>query len=220
MTEGIAMPVTEYYLLWKVTVPSSWVAAVFGLAAGWLMVRRRFGKQAADMVGDAIFTVLLTWKLSVIVTDFGVVRQSPTAILYFNGGTIGFLAGIVLAALLFLLSKKPVPVSAGRAFLLLTAVAQAGYQILMALLNRGTLYAEAVTILLFGILMLLTVRYAGDTRVTVFQGALLLTAAHGFIAALQPAGFAGIPFAASAAVSAFIVLIDHLIRQRTAGGIG
>ncbi|GEM_PF-5757189 len=120
------MPVTEYYLLWKVTVPSSWLAAVFGLLAGWLAVRRLFGKRAAELIGDTVFTVLIVWKLSVIITDFPVIWRSPAAILYFNGGAPGFIAGICLAGLLAVRSVKSAPVPVSRVFLLAAGLCARG----------------------------------------------------------------------------------------------
>lgn len=207
------MPVTEYYVLWKVTVPSSWLAAVFGLFAGWLAVRQQFGKRAAELIGDAVFTVLVVWKLSVIVTDFPVVWRSPAAILYFNGGTPGFIAGICLAGMLAMRPVNRLSVPLSRVILLAAACAQGGYQIAMVLLNTGPAAAKVVTVVLFGVVGIAAFHYAGRKELPVRSGALLLMAVHGFAAALQPAGYAGIPFAATMAAGAFIILTDVRLRK-------
>ncbi|GKV67548.1 hypothetical protein NCCP2716_00460 [Sporosarcina sp. NCCP-2716] len=207
------MPVTEYYVLWKVTVPSTWMAAVLGLIAGWLAVRRQFGKRSAELIGDAFFTVLIVWKLSVIVTDFPVVWRSPAAILYFNGGAPGFIAGMCVAGLLAVRSEKRLPVSFSRVILLAAACAQGVYQIMMALLNAGPAYAKVLTAVLFGTLVIAAFRYAGRHEMPVRSGALLLIAVHAFTAAVQPSGFAGIPFAATVAAGALIILTDVRLRQ-------
>ncbi len=82
----------------------------------------------------------------------------------------------------------------------------------MVLLNEGSVVAKAVTVILFGTLMLLMYRSAGRQELPVRDGALLLIAVHSFAAALQPSGFTGIPFAATAAAGTMIILAD--VRQR------
>lgn len=207
------MPVTEYFLLWKVTVPSSWIAVIAGFLLAWLAVRVKFGKLVADVVGDAFFTIIIVWKLSVIMTDFQVVIQSPASILYFNGGLFGFLAGIVVAALLFVVSRKPKPIEMTHGFLLAVIGAQSGYQLTMAMLNTSSLVVKMTTIMLFAALLLVAYLYVANETVPVLHGAGLMIAAHAFIAALQPVGFTGIPFAATV-VAGVLVMIVHVFVEK------
>ncbi len=215
------MPVTDYFLLWKVTVPSSWIAAVVGFILAWLAVKVKFGKPVADLFIDALFTTIIVWKLSVIVTDFETVRRAPMAILYFNGGTFGFLAGLVVAALVFFLSRKPKPPMMGRGLLLGIVSAQAGYQVMMAFLNESTFLIKGITIVLFGILAVLAFVHAQNERIPIFYGAGLFVAAHAFVGALQPIGFTGIPFTATVIACILTVLISRRFTQdkETDGGI-
>lgn len=215
------MPVTDYFLLWKVTVPSSWIAAIIGFVLAWLAVKTKFGKPVADIVVDALFTTIIVWKLSVIVTDFETVRRAPMAILYFNGGIFGFLAGILIAALFILFSRKPNPPNVSQGLMLGIISAQAGYQVMMALLNDGTLVTKVITIVLFAAIAALAFIHAGNESVPVIYTAGLFVAAHAFIAALQPAGFTGIPIAATVVASILVVIIAWSFTQVkvTDGGI-
>lgn len=215
------MPVTDYFLLWKVTVPSSWIAAIIGFILAWLAVKMKYGKPVADIVVDAIFTTIIVWKLSVILTDFETVRRAPMAILYFNGGMFGFLAGILIAALFILFSRKPKPPKVSQGLLLGIISAQAGYQVMMGLLNDGTLVTKVITIVLFAVIAALAFIHAEDESVPVIYTAGLFVAAHAFIAALQPAGFTGIPIAATVVSSILVVIIAWRFTQVkvTDGGI-
>ncbi|WP_025786035.1 hypothetical protein [Sporosarcina sp. D27] len=215
------MPVTDYFLLWKVTVPSSWIAAVIGFILAWLAVRVKFGKPVADIVVDALFTTIIVWKLSVIVTDFETVLRAPMAILYFNGGMFGFLAGILIAALFILFSRKPKPPTVSQGILLGIISAQAGYQVMMALLNEGMLVTKVITIILFTAIAVLAFIHVENESVPVIYSAGLFVAAHAFIAALQPTGFTGIPFAGTVITSIFVVIITGRFTQgkETDGGI-
>ncbi|MCM3756460.1 hypothetical protein M3197_03075 [Sporosarcina aquimarina] len=215
------MPVTDYFLLWKVTVPSSWIAAIIGFILAWLAVNMRFGKPVADIVVDALFTTIIVWKLSVIVTDFETVRRAPMAIAYFNGGMFGFLAGIIIAALFILFSRKPKPPKVSNGLLLGVISAQTGYQLMMALLNEGTLVTKVITIVLFTSFAVLAFIYAKHENIPVIYVAGLFVAIHVFIAALQPAGFTGIPFAATCMTSILVVIIAGRLTQgkETDGGI-
>ncbi|WOV85047.1 hypothetical protein PGH26_03720 [Sporosarcina jeotgali] len=215
------MPVTDYFLLWKVTVPSSWIAAVIGFILAWLAVKMKFGKPVADLFIDALFTTIIVWKLSVIVTDFETVRRAPLAILYFNGGTFGFLAGLVVAAVVILLSRKPKPPMMSQGLLLGIVTAQAGYQVMMALLNESAFLIEGITIVVFGMLAVLSFVHAQNERIPIVYGAGLFVAAHAFIGALQPVGFTGIPFTATVLACILAVLVTWRFTQRkeTDGGI-
>lgn len=215
------MPVTDYFLLWKVTVPSSWIAAVSGFILAWLAVRLKFGKSTADIVIDGIFTTIIVWKLSVIITDFETVRRAPLALLYFNGGKFGFLFGILVAALFLLFTRKPKPPTANQGILLGVICAQAGYQVTMALLNDGTLMTKAITIVLFASFALFAFLHFEAEKMPVVYGAGLCVALHAFIAAIQPSGFTGIPFAATVVASGLVVIISGRFTQgkETDGGI-
>lgn len=215
------MPVTDYFLLWKGTLPSTWIAALIGFLIAWLAVRKKFGKQVADMWGDALFTIIIVWKLSVIVTDFETVRRAPTAILYFNGGMLGFISGIAVAALVLYFSRKPMPHLLKQGLFLGIVFAQAGYQISMAVLNDGSLAAKGITIILFTLLALLVYRYSGHEELPFTYAIGIFIAAHAFVAAVQPVGFEGIPFPATVAACVLVISIKNRIEKRTEldGGI-
>lgn len=209
------MPLTDYFLLWKVTVPSTWIATLVGFLLAWGAVRVKFGKRLSDELGDVFFTILTVWKLSVIVTDFQVVLKSPASILYFNGGKTGFIVGIVLAAVMLVLSRKPKPIELTRGLLLAFVVAQSGYQLMMALLNTGSLFSKVVTVVLFAFLFVIAYFYVRNSALPVEYGVGFMVAAHAFIAALQPAGFKGIPFTATVVAGISLLLVHVFIENRS-----
>ena len=75
---------TEYYVLWRITLQSNWIAVVAALLVTYLLLRKRTTKQMAELVWDGFFYFVLIWKLSVLIFQFNLVRQSPISILYFN----------------------------------------------------------------------------------------------------------------------------------------
>ncbi|MDW0111451.1 hypothetical protein [Sporosarcina aquimarina] len=209
------MPVTDYFLLWKVTLPSTWISALIGFFFAWLAVRKKFGKLVADSWGDAIFTIIIVWKLSVIVTDFKTVRRAPMAILYFNGGIIGFIGGIAAAALVLFFSRKPMPNLLTQGVFTGIVFAQAGYQVSMAFLNDASLASKAITIIFFALLAILVYRYSAHEELPLSYSIGMFIAAHAFIAAIQPVGFKGIPFLATVIASVLVLIIKNRIEKRT-----
>lgn len=93
----MALPVTEWFIIKSLTVPSSWVAVLLALILTGIVVWRVFGKETEDWYSDAAILFLLVWKLSVVVTDFDMILDSPLSILYFNGGETGLYLGVIAA---------------------------------------------------------------------------------------------------------------------------
>lgn len=93
------MAVTHFFQIGHLSVPSSWIAFIVGVVLAYVAVRVRFGKLHSERVADAFFTLVLVWKLSVVVTDFGSILRSPLALIYFDGGTVGFFLGLLFSVL-------------------------------------------------------------------------------------------------------------------------
>ena len=92
------MSVTDYFQIGNLSVPSSWIAFIVAAIFAYGAVRARFGKRHAEVMADAFFIVVIVWKLSVLLTDFGSVLRSPLAVIYFDGGAVGFYLGLLVAA--------------------------------------------------------------------------------------------------------------------------
>lgn len=206
-----SMPVTDYYQIVKMTMPSSWIAIILAFISAYLVIRFRYGKKEAELVSDELILILLIWKLSVLITDFQTVRESLWALLYFNGGTVGFLLGIVAVAIKLLVNWKrnrltPVQWSA---FFATMIVAQSVYQLAMVMLNDGELAAQWITGLLF---LLLPVIYLwkGAADADVRPWAILVIAVHIFAAAVQPNGFTSTPFWLASSISVYFLFIGTL----------
>lgn len=91
------MTTTDWYIIYSLTMPSSWLAFFISIVAVAITLYLRFDKQLTSIFIDASFAFILVWKLSVIVTDFQTVLNQPLSILYFNGGYVGVGMGTIAA---------------------------------------------------------------------------------------------------------------------------
>lgn len=202
------MIVTNYFQLGNLSAPSSWIAFMVGVVLAYVAVRVRFGKLQSDRVADAFFTVILVWKFSIILTDFKSVLRSPLAILYFDGGTIGFILGLAVIALKVLWDWKKgrLPIEAMHALFTGAVISQVVYKVLMVVLNDGAWIAQVVTVLFFSLYLLyfwLDSRNAKDMRSAIW----LFMAVHLFVAAVQPKGLMGPAFGATLVLGLFFWLL-------------
>jgi hypothetical protein len=94
----------QWYNIGAFTFPGSWaaIAAAFFITFLFLFY---WNKKTGDWYSSTIFIFILTWKLSVVVADFGTVIKHPITILYFHGGDAGYWMGIA-AALVYTFIKK------------------------------------------------------------------------------------------------------------------
>lgn len=184
------MSVTKYFQIINLTVPSTWVALLLSFLITYLIVRVKFGKEAAHLTGDSMFYFLIVWKFSVIVTDFNTIIQFPLSILYFNGGRIGVYLGILAVATnLYWINKKRVIVQSERFSLLVGSILTLStYQLLMALLNEGTFAVRMITISLFAIFIVSVIIFTKQFQGMLKEFVLLAIGLHLFVSAWQPAG--------------------------------
>lgn len=184
------MFVTKYFQMINLTVPSTWVALLLSFLVTYLIIRVKYGKGAAHLIGDSIFYFLIVWKFSVIVTDFKTILQFPLSILYFNGGTIGVYLGIVAVILnLFVIHRKKQTLHSEKFSLIIgTILTLSMYQLFMALLNEGALFIRLATIIVFAIFVLSLVIFTKQFQTMPKEFILLAVVVHLFISALQPAG--------------------------------
>lgn len=184
------MLVNKYYLIGKITVPSSWIALIVAFIVAYSLVRILFKAKSANKWADQFFTILVIWKLSVVVTHASLIIKTPMAIVYFNGGLVGFCLGI---AYLFirgwmdqrrgsLMKERWDSLLYGAVFTLST------YQVGMAVLNDGPIYVRVATVILFTVLLLLAIWRFTKKKEIGNQEPVLLAAVHLFAASFQPAG--------------------------------
>ena len=76
---------TEWYKIFSLTVPSTWIAFVLAAVITGIILYVKFGKEASSQFGDLVFVFIIVWKLSVVLTDFTTVIKYPLMILYFSG---------------------------------------------------------------------------------------------------------------------------------------
>ncbi len=191
----MALPVTEWFIIKSLTVPSSWVAVLLALILTGIVVWRVFGKETEDWYSDAAILFLLVWKLSVVVTDFDMILDSPLSILYFNGGETGLYLGIIaaLGRLFWQLRRKGWPERELVAMLIAMVMVQSMYQLFMVLLNEAEMWQKILTVLMFVGLTVLTWQKAKLSSVWRIQLTILFLAGHLFVSILQPRGFVQTP---------------------------
>jgi len=191
----VALPVTEWFIIKSLTVPSSWVAVLLALILTGIVVWRVFGKETEDWYSDAAILFLLVWKLSVVVTDFDMILDSPLSILYFNGGETGLYLGVIaaLGRLFWQLRRKGWPERELVAMLIAMVMVQSLYQLFMVLLNEAEMWQKILTVLVFVGLTMLTWQKAKLSSVWRIQLTILFLAGHLFVSILQPRGFVQTP---------------------------
>lgn len=216
------MTVTKLFLIGNFTAPSTWIAIIIAFLLSYIAIRLKFGKQPANRFGDAIFYVIIIWKLSVILTDFKIVINAPFALLYFNGGIIGFLLGLAFVAFRTWLDWRKSRIDKGTLVaLFMGAVSvQAIFQVMMVLLNEGSLFARVGTAAIFIGLLLFIWKNVELTESHIVQLSLLFIAAHVFVAAIQPKGLLNPPLLVTVLIGLFFMalFVKEPIFEQTDGG--
>ncbi|MFX3673919.1 MAG: hypothetical protein ACE3JQ_05695 [Paenisporosarcina sp.] len=191
----MALPVTEWFIIKSLTVPSSWIAVLIALIVTGIVLWRVFGKNTEDWYSDAAILFLLVWKLSVVITDFDMVLESPLSILYFNGGETGLYLGLfaALIRLFWQLRRQDWPETEVAAMLIGLVMVQSLYQFVMVLLNEAALWQKLVTVVLFAGMVILTWLKASVSSVWRIQLTILFLSVHLFVALIQPEGLVQTP---------------------------
>lgn len=171
-------------------MPSSWVALLLSLMITYSIIRVKYGKELAHLLGDSIFYFIIVWKLSVVVTDFKVVMQYPLSLLYFNGGKTGVYLGIlaVLIQLLFAWKKGRIKEADSFGVIVGSIVVLSMYQVWIAVFNTGPFTIRLVTVLVFFIFIMVLILLLKSFEKMPQQLLFLTSGLHLFISALQPAG--------------------------------
>lgn len=216
------MTVNKLFLIGNLTVPSTWVALIIAFIVSYIVIRLKYGKQLANRFGDAIFYVIIIWKLSVIITDFKIVINAPFAILYFNGGIIGFILGLAFVAFRTWLDWRKSRIDKGTLVALFVGAVsiQAIFQVMMVLLNEGSLFARVGTAIIFIGLLFFIWKNVELTGSHIVQLSLLFMAAHVFVAAIQPKGLMNPPLLVTILIGLFFtaLFVDRPIFEQTDGG--
>lgn len=200
---------SEWFSIRALTLPATAIALLASFVIVWLVLRVQFPKIWSGVYGDAIFTFILVWKFSVIITDFQSVIAQPLSLLYFNGGTVGVLLGTA-AILVQLWWKRQLPVdtigvvASGWAIMLTQSI----YQWFVVLLNDNPLHSEVITLVVLSLVTIFILWKVTATNIAL----LVYTAGYIIVAVFQPYGF----WQPAVGVS-FLLLILGLGIQRLGG---
>lgn len=209
------MPVTEWYIIKSLTVPSSWIAVILAILITGIVLWRVFGKVTEQWFSDTSILFLLAWKLSVVITDFDMIIDFPLSILYFNGGTTGLFIGLIvaLARLLWLLRRQGWPERELVAMLIALVMVQSLYQFIMVLLNETALWQKVITAMLFVGLTTLTWLKASISSVWRIQLTLMFLGIHIFVALIQPHGMFQTPLFVTGVFLISFVMVYYLTNE-------
>ncbi|WP_175990264.1 hypothetical protein [Bacillus sp. Marseille-Q1617] len=160
----------QWYNIGAFTFPGSWAATVSAFVITFLFLFF-WNKKASDWYSNAVFYFILTWKLSVIVVDFGTVIKHPLTILYFHGGTAGYWMGIT-AVLIYTFIKKENPRHVIAAWVMTVLVYEGVFDIL-----QGTFIFGGAQLILNSVLLLVLLKKLGraDQRVWGMQILIIFT---------------------------------------------
>lgn len=123
----------------NVTLPAVQPAVAIALFGSWLYARIVLGKSFSEHISNAFFLFIAVWKVSVLLFQWKLVIKAPLSLLYFNGGTKGFVLGIAAALAYMWLKKMPTHKS-----LLVWAVMMTLYPPALALLSSEWTYWHAL----------------------------------------------------------------------------
>ncbi|MCY9546133.1 hypothetical protein [Lysinibacillus xylanilyticus] len=198
---------TEWYSIRALTLPATAVALLVAFFIVWLVLRVQFPKKWAGVYGDAVFTFIVVWKFSIIVTDFKAVIAQPFALLYFNGGTIGVFLGVMAVSLQLWWKRPKIQFDASgiAAYSWAIILTQSIYQWLVVLLNDNQTTSEVITLLVLSTLTVFIL-----WRITTINRALVLYTIGLIIVALfQPHGL----WQPAVGVSVILLILGIVIQR-------
>ncbi|MGG0658266.1 hypothetical protein [Rummeliibacillus pycnus] len=206
------MQVTEWYSIKALTIPSSWVALLSSFVLTGLLLWILYRKEIATIFSDAVLQLILIWKFSVIVTDFSMVIKHPLTILYFNGGMMGLILGILFmwVSLWNKLRQRGLKEEDLQAVFVSIILCSSFYQILMAVLNDAALWQKVLTITSFACWIMLALWKRKANLIWHNQLLLLFLCTYVLIATLQPLGI----WQLSVLVTAMLVLFNIFLQSR------
>jgi hypothetical protein len=186
----VKLPVTEWFIIKSLTLPSSWVAVILALIITGIVLWIKFGKDTEDWYSDAAILFILVWKFSVLITDFEMILEFPLAILYFNGGETGLFLGLLsaLGRLLWQLKRKGWPEIDFVALIIAFVLLQSLYQFLMVSMNEAEFWQKLMTIAIFSGMIILTWMKVFASNIWRLQLLVLMLLAHILAAIIQPEG--------------------------------
>ncbi|WP_245637766.1 peroxiredoxin family protein [Cytobacillus solani] len=101
------------------TIMLKWI--IFGIAIVigfvflklWLLrsQKKELGKQLFELVLNSVFWGFLIWKGSLLLLEPKLIIESPMSLVYFTGGTKGFILGILGALIYFVLKARKLKIT-------------------------------------------------------------------------------------------------------------
>lgn len=177
---------TEWYSIRTLTLPATAVALLITFFIVWLILRLQFSTKWSELYSDAIFTFIIVWKLSLLVTDFKTAVSNPITLLYFNGGTIGVYLGVIVASLQIWRKRNSLQLEEENMTACSWAIilTQSIYQMLVVLLNDNNTSSEVITLVVLSVVTLVILWKLAAMKQALF----LYTVSYLIVTILQPLG--------------------------------
>ena len=207
------MPVTEWFIIKSITIPSSWLAVLLAILITGIILWRKFCKEIEDWFSDVAILFLLVWKLSVILTEFQMILVSPLSILYFNGGKEGLILGLIVALSSLVWKFKRRNQYELGAMIFSMVMVQSLYQIFMVLLNEAALWQKIITVVLFLGISILSWLKISLSSIWQIQITILFLLTHIFVALIQPQGMLQTPLFVTA-IFAFCGVVVYFLTNK------
>lgn len=202
---------TEWFSIRALTLPATAIALLLAFLIVWFILRMQFSKQWAGLYGDAIFTFIIVWKFSLIVTDFSSVIEQPISLVYFNGGTIGVYLGVVAVLVQFIWKKHKIQLDEEGATASIWAIilTQSFYQWFVVLLNDNPVKSEVVTLMVLSILTIFILW----KKTAIKKILLIYTVVLMIVAVFQPQGL----WQTAVGVSMLLFVLGYIMVQQVGG---
>lgn len=84
----------------NLTINADWAAFLIALLL-YVLINKLVKRSRSGWFEDTVFTYILVWKFSYILFEFPLFLKNPLSALYFSGGVMGHILGVIVAILLF-----------------------------------------------------------------------------------------------------------------------
>ncbi|WP_155592001.1 hypothetical protein [Lysinibacillus cavernae] len=198
---------TEWYSIRALTLPATAVALLVTFFIVWLILRLQFSKKWSTVYSDVVFTFIIVWKLSLLMTDFKAVVAQPISLLYFNGGTIGVFLAVIVASLQVWWKRQKLQFDETGMIACCWAIilTQSIYQMLVVLLNNNTTSSEVITLVVLSVLTLFILWKLARVK----HALLLYTVGYIIMTLFQPLGVRQTAVGVSLLLLCLVVAIQH-----------
>lgn len=198
-----------YLLIGNVSIPFTWIAFLVASVITVITLTIVFGKGIANVFSDYLFTFILVWKFSVIITDLNVILQSPWTLLYFNGGHIGVICALVAVGLhiIYHLYRQNVQVQQLYALSIGAIQLQSLLQMMLVMMQEELMLTRIITSIGYGMILFLIIRFKNHIQSMVRETNIIYFMAFLFLSAWQKESIWQYSVLSTAMISSVLIVL-------------